>query len=135
MKRQPGRTGQGAGVGACQTTLGELVCDVASSRPGGFARVKVSRRERGQADRAVWAEVGSAPTSRDRHDSSPAPGGSSHTTVRKPTCLGGGGPLPGRIARLVKGVCVHYPGRSVEATGSNNCRCAGPVVSMLVARR
>ncbi len=82
-------TGQGAGAGTCRAALGELVCDVASSRPGGFARVRISRLEREQADRASWAEVGCQVARRDQRAGYPAPGGSSHTTVRKPNCLGG----------------------------------------------
>jgi hypothetical protein len=82
-------TGQGAGAGTCRAALGELVCDVASSRPGGFARVKRGELELEEADRLQWAEVGRQVARLCKRVRYPAPGGGSHTTARKPNCLGG----------------------------------------------
>ncbi len=87
--RGPGVDEEAAGYDLVRDALGELVLNLATSRYRLLARVKAGQLEREQADRASWAEVGSAPTSLGQRDRYPAPGGSSHTT----------GPAPNRFKR------------------------------------
>jgi hypothetical protein len=77
------------GYDLVRDALGELVFNVARSRYRLLARVKAGELELEQADRAQWAEVGRQVARLCKRVRYPAPGGSSHTTVRKPNCLGG----------------------------------------------
>jgi len=90
--RGPGVNAETAGDDLVRDALGELVSHLARSRYRLLARVKAGELELQEADRAQWAEVGCQVARLCERVRYPAPGGGSHTTVRKPNCLGGGSP-------------------------------------------
>ena len=99
---------------SAKITLQGLIFDLARSRYRGFARVKISRREREQADRALWAEVLEPVKIGSQNLGLPRWCHPWDKTVHQPNCLGGGVPCRVRLTTWSRGIVDIIPaGRSV----------------------